>query len=146
MPVRTAADLVSSQWFNGDGSVSALRFHDGKMHFQQNYVPTEKCVRGNEAQRALAGMYLYVCMLAVQNEAFSSPTGRYRNKHTDAVDFKVRTTANTNIVYFNKVLLAIKEDALPYAMDPVTLETIGLHDFDGQMPSRHRRGGVIVDA
>lgn len=61
--------------------------------------------------------------------------GKYRNKYTDAVEFKVRTTANTNIFYFNKVLLAIKEDAPPYAMDPVTLETIGLCDFDGQLPS-----------
>jgi len=51
------------------------------------------------------------------------------------VEFKIRTTANTNIFYFNKVLLAIKEDAPPYALDPVTLETIGLCDFDGQLPS-----------
>lgn len=47
----------------------------------------------------------------------------------------MRTTANTNIFYFNKVLLAIKEDAAPYAVDPVTLDTIGLCDFDGQLPS-----------
>lgn len=61
--------------------------------------------------------------------------GKYRNKYTDAVEFKVRTTANTNIVYFNRVLLAIKEDALPYALDPTTLETLGLYDFKGQLPS-----------
>ncbi|EOO03835.1 putative lignostilbene dioxygenase protein [Phaeoacremonium minimum UCRPA7] len=82
---------------------------------EQKYVQTEKFSREREAQRALAG--------------------KYRNKYTDAVEFKVRTTANTNIFYFNKVLLAIKEDAPPYAMDPVTLETIGLCDFEGQLPS-----------
>jgi carotenoid cleavage dioxygenase-like enzyme len=65
----------------------------------------------------------------------SHATGRYRNKFTDAVEFKVRTTANTNIFYFNKVLLAIKEDAPPFAMDPITLDTIGLCDFGGQLPS-----------
>lgn len=49
--------------------------------------------------------------------------------------FQVRSTANTNIVYWNGKLLALKEDSPPYAMDPETLETIGLWDFDGQLPS-----------
>lgn len=48
--------------------------------------------------------------------------------------FTVRTTANTNIFYFNGKLLAIKEDAPPYSMDPKTLETEGLYDFNGQLP------------
>lgn len=33
------------------------------------------------------------------------------------------------------MLLAIKEDAAPWAMDPATLDTIGLWDFNGQLPS-----------
>lgn len=33
------------------------------------------------------------------------------------------------------MLLACKEDSLPYALDPQTLETIGLWDFDGQLES-----------
>jgi carotenoid cleavage dioxygenase-like enzyme len=61
--------------------------------------------------------------------------GKYRNKYTDAIAFQVRSTANTNIVYFKGMLLALKEDSPPYAMDPKTLETIGLWDFDGQLPS-----------
>lgn len=51
------------------------------------------------------------------------------------MEFKVRTTANTNVVHFNGRLLALKEDAPPYALDPHTLETGGLYDFDGQLPS-----------
>lgn len=46
----------------------------------------------------------------------------------------MRSTANTNVVYFNGRLLACKEDSAPYAIDPRTLETIGLEDFDGQLP------------
>lgn len=65
----------------------------------------------------------------------SGNIGKYRNKYTDAVKFAVRSTANTNIVYFNGQLLALKEDSPPYAMDPETLETKGLYDFDGQLPS-----------
>lgn len=51
------------------------------------------------------------------------------------VEFAVRTTANTNIVAFNGKLLALKEDAPPYALDPKTLHTIGLETFNGQLPS-----------
>lgn len=39
------------------------------------------------------------------------------------------------MLFFNGKLLACKEDSPPYAMDPETLETIGLYDFDGQLPS-----------
>lgn len=39
------------------------------------------------------------------------------------------------MLVFNDKLLACKEDAPPYAMDPETLETLGLYDFDGQLPS-----------
>ncbi|KAK1598418.1 retinal pigment epithelial membrane protein-domain-containing protein [Colletotrichum navitas] len=59
----------------------------------------------------------------------------YCSRYTDAVEFKVRTTANTNVLYFNGSLLAMKEDAPPYRLDPDTLETLGLCDFDGQLPS-----------
>lgn len=103
------------KWFNGDGSVSAFRVHCGKVHFKQRWVRTEKFVRERQAQRALAG--------------------KYRNKYTDAVEFKVRTTANTNVFYFAGKLLACKEDAPPYLMDPFTLETLGPEDFDGTLPS-----------
>ncbi|KAJ6145039.1 Carotenoid oxygenase [Penicillium chermesinum] len=102
-------------WFNGDGNVSAFRIKNGSVTFQQKYVRTEKFVREKEAGRALIG--------------------KYRNKFTDAVEFAVRSTANTNIVSFNNQLLALKEDSPPYAMDPETLETKGLYTFDGQLPS-----------
>ena len=51
------------------------------------------------------------------------------------MEFKIRTTANTNVVHFNGKLLALKEDAPLYALDLHTLETTGLYDFDGQLPS-----------
>ncbi|OAG07137.1 carotenoid oxygenase, partial [Paraphaeosphaeria sporulosa] len=107
--------VENDPWFNGDGNVSAFQIKDGRCHFKQRYVRTEKFMRERQAKRALAG--------------------KYRNKYTDAVEFKVRTTANTNIVYFNGRLLACKEDAPPYSMDPRTLATLGLEDFDGQLPS-----------
>ncbi|KAL2820188.1 carotenoid oxygenase [Aspergillus cavernicola] len=102
-------------WFNGDGNISAFRIRNGSVSFQQRYVQTEKFSREREAGRALFG--------------------KYRNKFTDAMKFKIRSTANTNIVFFNGQLLALKEDSPPYALNPLTLETKGLYDFDGQLPS-----------
>ncbi|KAJ5152643.1 uncharacterized protein N7482_009121 [Penicillium canariense] len=67
--------------------------------------------------------------------AFKIKDGKYRNKFTDAVEFKVRSTANTNVVFFNGQLLALKEDSPPYALDPTTLETKGLHTFGGLLSS-----------
>ncbi|KAF2998330.1 hypothetical protein E8E14_001391 [Neopestalotiopsis sp. 37M] len=107
--------IENDPWFNGDGNVSSFRIKDGKCSFKQRFVRTEKFVRERAAQKALLG--------------------KYRNKYTDAVSFKIRTTANTNVVYFNGRLLACKEDAPPYALHPETLETIGLEDFGGQLPS-----------
>ncbi|KAH2097662.1 hypothetical protein KXW65_002867 [Aspergillus fumigatus] len=107
--------IENDPWFNGDGNVTAFRIQDGRASFRQRYVRTEKFMRERKAQRALLG--------------------KYRNKFTDAVEFRVRSTANTNVVFFNGQLLALKEDSPPYAMDPITLETKGLYDFEGQLPA-----------
>ncbi|GLB02161.1 hypothetical protein AtubIFM57258_003502 [Aspergillus tubingensis] len=107
--------IEDDPWFNGDGNVSAFRIKNGTVSWQQRFVRTEKFMREREAGKALLG--------------------KYRNKFTDAVRFKIRSTANTNIVFFNGQLLALKEDSPPYAMDPSTLETKSLYDFEGQLPS-----------
>lgn len=62
-------------------------------------------------------------------------SGKYRNPYTDLVEFKHRTVANTNIIWFRDQLLALKEDGIPYALDVDTLETRGVYDFDGQFTS-----------
>lgn len=50
------------------------------------------------------------------------------------MDLKIRTTANTNVLYFNGRLLACKEDAPTHSPDPESLQTIGHEDFNGQLP------------
>lgn len=109
------------------------------MTFQQKYVRTEKFVREREARRALIGTDFPTRHLSptLGERAIDKyfQLGKYRNKFTDAVEFTVRSTANTNVVSFNNQLLALKEDSPPYAMDPETLETKGLYTFDGQLPS-----------
>ncbi|KAI0128747.1 carotenoid oxygenase [Xylariales sp. AK1849] len=101
--------------FNGDGSVTAIRIVDGHADFKQRYVHTDRYEAETAARQSLFG--------------------RYRNPFTDneAVKGVIRTVANTNITFWRGMLLAAKEDGPPYAMDPVTLETIGRYDFEGQI-------------
>ncbi|KAL8276078.1 hypothetical protein RQP46_011521 [Phenoliferia psychrophenolica] len=93
-------------------SVAAER--DGHVDFKNKYVRTEKFVRERRARKALVG--------------------KYRNPYTDdpLIAGSLRTTANTNIVHLFGRLLALKEDALPYELDPHTLRTVGVYNFDGQ--------------
>lgn len=97
------------------GAVTAIRIKDGHANFKQRYVRTDKFLEEEKAKQALFG--------------------RYRNPYTDNESVKgvIRTVSNTNITFWRGMLLASKEDGPPYAMDPVTLETIGRYDFEGQI-------------
>lgn len=101
--------------FNGDGSVTAIRIANGHADFKQRYVQTDRYKAETAARRSLFG--------------------RYRNPFTDNESVKgvIRTASNTNITFWRGMLLATKEDGPPWAMDPVTLETLGRYDFDGQI-------------
>ncbi|KAK4098472.1 carotenoid oxygenase [Parathielavia hyrcaniae] len=110
--------------FNGDGSVTAIRIHPGprgggggRADFKQRYVRTDRFRHESLARRSLFG--------------------RYRNPWTDHESVKgvIRTASNTNVVFWRGVLLAMKEDGPPFAMDPATLETLGRYDFEGQIRS-----------
>ncbi|KAJ2899392.1 hypothetical protein MKZ38_003064 [Zalerion maritima] len=107
--------IENDPWFNGDGNVSAFHVHDSRVDFRQRYVRTEKFVKERQAGKALLG--------------------KYRNKYTDAVEFTVRSTANTNIFPFAGKLLACKEDSPAYRVNPRTLATEGLETFNGELPS-----------
>lgn len=106
--------LGNDIFFNGDGMITSFRIKNGAVDMIQRYVETERVQKQLEAGRSVFGLY--------------------RNPYTNAdhVQDKVYSTANTNIVKYRDKLLALKEDNLPYAMDPDTLETFGPDDLDGQ--------------
>ncbi|KAH7261671.1 carotenoid oxygenase [Fusarium tricinctum] len=95
----------------GDGNVSAFRIKDGKVEMKIRYVDTER--------------------LKLERKANSRLFGLYRNpySHHPCVRSAVDSTANTNLFWWGGHLLALKENALPYAMDPDTLETRGYDPF-----------------
>ena len=105
-------------FFNEDGMAMSFRFAKGRVDFRSRYVRTPRF----EAERA-AGRSLF---------------GAYRNPYTDdpSVADVNRTVANTNVFYHGGKLYACKEDSPPLLLDPVTLDTIGLYDFEGALTAR----------
>lgn len=100
--------------FNGDGHVSAFRFANGSVDFKSRYVKTERLMAERRARKRLWGVY--------------------RNHLTDdpSVANVDRGAANTHIYWHGGKMLVLKEDSLPYYVDPITLETYGRWDFHGK--------------
>ncbi len=108
--------LGSDMFFNGDGMVSGFYFADGKVSLRRRYVQTDRLLAQRREGRSLNGVY--------------------RNTYTnDPLAAKNNTTANTSVIPHNGRLLALKEDALPWALDLQTLETLDEWDFAGQIKS-----------
>jgi carotenoid cleavage dioxygenase-like enzyme len=105
--------------FDGEGHVSMFRFKDGHVAYRSRYIRNERYVAQEKAGRILFPMY--------------------RNPYLDDPSVKglSRSTANTHIIHHRDMLLALKEDSPPTALDLNTLETkVANYTFDGTLPSR----------
>ncbi|CAN5560589.1 carotenoid oxygenase family protein [soil metagenome] len=106
---------------SADGYISMFRFQDGIVDYRGRYVRTDRWRRQHAARRQLYGYY--------------------RNPYTDDESVRDlehptwRTTANTTPVVIGGKLYATKEEGPAYRIDPNTLETIGVEDFDGDWKS-----------
>lgn len=94
-------------FINGDGAIDAVRIRDGHADFKQRYVRSQKFLIERAARKALFGQWRNIW------------TDDPRVRHID------HASGNTHVILYDKQLLAMKEDGLPYAMDPDTLETKG---------------------
>jgi carotenoid cleavage dioxygenase-like enzyme len=110
--------LGDDVYISGDGMVSSFRFAGGHVDFRMRYVQTERWKSERAARRSLYG--------------------RYRNPYTDdpTVRGKGRGVANTTPFYHGGRLLALKEDARGWELDPETLATIGEWDYSGKLRSQ----------
>jgi carotenoid cleavage dioxygenase len=122
-PPRLGDDIV----INGDGMVGMFRFENGHVDFKSRYVRTEKFVVERAARRSLFGAY--------RNPFTDEPSVRGLN----------RGTANTNVLWHGGRLLVLKEDSPPMAVDPHTLETLGVWDYDGRLTSRTATAHPKID-
>ncbi len=103
--------------FDGDGMICSFSFKDGKAYFRNRFVKTEYYLQEQEAQKIL-----YRGVFGTQK-----PGGWINN----IFDTKLKNIANTNVIYWGDKLLALWEAAEPHALDPQTLETIGIDYLDG---------------
>ena len=102
-------------WFDGDGMVHAVHFAEGQATYRNRWVRTD----GFERERnAGEGLWKGIMEPWQQNP--------------DGVPEK--DTANTDVVFHHDRLLALWYRAgKPYALDPVTLETLETDDFGGTL-------------
>ena len=105
--------------FDGEGHVSQFRFQDGNVHYKSRFVRNERYLAQEKAGKLLFPMY--------------------RNPYMDdpSVKGKSRGTHNTHIIHHNGVLLALKEDSPPAALDLNTLATLDpVYTFNKQLQSK----------
>jgi carotenoid cleavage dioxygenase len=103
--------------FDGEGHVRLFRIKNGRVDYRSRMARTERWVAQNNARRRLMPMY--------RNPSMDDPS----------VKGLSRSTANTHVINFKNMILALKEDSPPCAMDLNTLETIDpVFTFDGQLP------------
>ncbi len=109
------------QWvhhpFDGDGMITAFRLQNGKAFLSNRFVRTKAWSEEEKADR-----FLYRGVFGTQK-----PGGLLSN----IFDVRLKNIANTNVVQLGEQLLALWEAAEPHALEPKTLNTIGLSNLNG---------------
>ncbi len=103
--------------FDGEGHIRLFRIRNGRVDYRSRYVRTERYVAQEAARRNLMPMY--------RNPSMDDPAARGLS----------RSTANTHVLQHRNLILALKEDSAPAALDLNTLETLDpVFTFEGQLP------------
>ncbi len=113
--------------FNGDGHLSRFRFKNGHVDYRGRYIKTARLMAERHARRRLFGVY--------RNPFTDDPSVRHIN----------RSAANTHMYWHGGKLYTLKEDSLPFIVDPQSLQTLGQWDFDGQWGSQTMSAHPKVD-
>jgi carotenoid cleavage dioxygenase-like enzyme len=104
--------------FDGEGHVSMFRIKNGRVDYKTRFVKNQRWEAQDKAGKILFPMY--------RNPGVDDPS----------VKGLSRSTANTHIINHRNLLLALKEDSPPCAMDLNTLEMVDpVYTFDGQLNS-----------
>jgi carotenoid cleavage dioxygenase-like enzyme len=99
--------------FDGDGMLHAVQFQNGKVTYRNRWVQT----RALGEERA-AGQALW--------------KGIKEPMRADREDEPHKNTANTDVKYHAGRLITMwYRSGMPYAVDPYTLETLGVADYEG---------------
>jgi carotenoid cleavage dioxygenase-like enzyme len=103
--------------FDGDGHILAVSFSEGRAFTRNKLVRTQGFMEELRENK--------VCY-----RGFGVKPGGWL---ANAFDLRAKNVANTSIVFWAGKLLALWEAGAPHELDPLTLETIGLSDINGQL-------------
>ncbi len=102
-------------WFDGDGMLHATEIENGRASYRNRWIRTEGFEKEREAGKALWTGFAEL----------GDP------KSPDGNPFK--NLANTALVYHGNRALALWEAGAPYQFSLPSLDTVGLHDFEGRL-------------
>jgi all-trans-8'-apo-beta-carotenal 15,15'-oxygenase len=105
--------------FDGDGMICRISFQDSKAHFANSFVKTPEYLAEQKA-----GKILYRGVFGTQKAG-----GVLGN----LFDMRRKNIANTNVTYHGGKLFAMWEADRPYALDPYTLQTLGIESFQDKL-------------
>ena len=106
-------------WFDGDGMIHAVHLENGKARYRNRWVRT----KAFEAESA-AGRALWTGVM-------ENPKG---NPFGNAHGVPLKDNANTDLIFHRgRVLATWYMCGSPYAVDPLSLETLGAEDFLGTL-------------
>jgi all-trans-8'-apo-beta-carotenal 15,15'-oxygenase len=104
-------------WFDGDGMISAIRFDDAGVHYRNRYVRTENYLDETQAGDIVHRGFGKMRPGGVIGNAFRLPAN----------------VSNISLVRHADKLFSLWEGGPPYVIDPETLDTIGIENFDGKV-------------
>ncbi len=112
--IAPAAGAGALHFFDGDALIQAIRFDDGRAHHLGRYARTDAFL---------------------QNEREGAYTIGGLNVKADRVleTLVPNHSPNTNVVPHAGRLFALAENMPPFEMDPKSLASIGLWDYEGKM-------------
>ncbi|MEV5652891.1 carotenoid oxygenase family protein [Nocardia sp. NPDC052254] len=105
--------------FDGDGMLSMFDFGGGRVRFRNRYVRTTHYLRDKPGHGP-----------AGRNTGTLRGRGGFA---ANAFRWPLSNQANTNVVLHAGELLALWEGGKPHSIDPDTLATNRIHDFDGRL-------------
>jgi all-trans-8'-apo-beta-carotenal 15,15'-oxygenase len=108
-------------WLDGDGMVCALRFEGGRVRFTNRFVRGAKFAAEEEAGRPVFRAF----GTAFKDDGNGGQSDRLKR------GIMLESPLNVSVYPYGGALLAFGEQGLPFALDPVTLETRGAFNFGG---------------
>lgn len=105
-------------WFDGDGMLHAIRFNNGRAIYSNRWIRTEDLT-----QEQVAGQAIW--------SGIREPISWERIQHP------YKDSANTDVKFHNGELVAVwYQCGKPYRVNPFTLETTRVDDFDGKLKTK----------